>query len=193
MNQKTFLNKLKRELRHIPGEDREDAVSYYKEYFQEMGIEEDGEVPQELGLPEEIARQIIGDCTKKHVERQEAEGGVKNSATAVWMMVLAIFAAPIGLPFAFATVMVLFAIALVFAAVLFSIFCAAAASVVGGIFLFPAVLAAGSLAQSLVCGGISLLFAGLGILLFYGMTGLSKELMRSLTRLFQRIFAGKNV
>lgn len=58
MNQKTFLNKLERELRHIPREDREDAVSYYREYFQEMGIEENGEVPQELEAPKEIARQI---------------------------------------------------------------------------------------------------------------------------------------
>ena len=39
MNKHTFLQRLEKALRHIPKEDREDAISYYTEYFEEMGAD----------------------------------------------------------------------------------------------------------------------------------------------------------
>ncbi len=189
MDKKTFLSKLQRELRHIPREDREDALSYYQEYFEEMDSADDEDVTAELGLPEEIARQIIGDCTRKHVEKQRKEGGVKNSATTIWMIVLAIFAAPIGLPLALAGVVLLLAILLVLLAVLLCAFLTAAATVFCGICLFPAVFCAGSFAQSLVCVGFCLFFSGFGILLGYGMMRLLNGSVRGIAHVFRRYFS----
>lgn len=72
MNKKKFLDVLNRKLRHLPKEDRADAIAYYEEYFAEMNLGEDEDVTLQVGQPANIARDILGNCTEKHLDKQKA-------------------------------------------------------------------------------------------------------------------------
>ena len=58
MNRKDFIQKLRRELAKLPAEEREAAIEYYEEYFDEVGPEGEQELLQQLGSPKRVAAQI---------------------------------------------------------------------------------------------------------------------------------------
>lgn len=88
MNKKKFLEVLQRKLRHLPKEDWEDAIAYYEEYFAEMALSEEEDVTLKIGKPEDIAREILGNCAEKHFDTQKEKGGIKNSAKLIWIILL---------------------------------------------------------------------------------------------------------
>lgn len=193
MNKHIFLQRLEKALRHIPKDDREDAISYYTEYFEEMGADDNQDISESLGKPEDIAKEIIAACTEKHIEDQKVQGGVKKSATVIWMIILAIFAAPIALPLAIAGIIMLFAILITLLALVFSIFCAGAAFIFAGLVMLTAIFFAGSFAQGLVCAGIGLLLLGFGLLILIAMTQLGNLCIRAIAALFKALFFRKKV
>lgn len=193
MNKHIFLQRLEKALRHIPKEDREDAISYYTEYFEEMGADDNQDISESLGKPEDIAKEIIATCTEKHIEDQKTQGGVKKSATVIWMIILAIFAAPVALPFAIAGIIVLFAILITLLAFVFAIFCSGAAFIFAGVLMFTAIFFAGSFAQGLVCAGMGLLLFGFGLIILIAMTQLGNLCVRAIAALFKKIFFRKRV
>lgn len=193
MNKQTFLKQLERELKHIPAEDREDAIAYYREYFEEMGADDELDVTVELGSPKELARTIISNCADKHVERQNREKGMKNGAITVWMVILGICAAPIALPVAVVGVTMLIVFIAVVFAIGISVFAAAASGLMLALFMIPAVFVSGSLAQSIVCLGLICLGAGLAILLFFGARGICNICVQGVTAGYHRLISGKKV
>lgn len=58
MNKENFLRDLRRFLSDLPEEEREQAVKYYEDYFEDAGPENEEQVIQELGNPVDIAKQI---------------------------------------------------------------------------------------------------------------------------------------
>jgi uncharacterized membrane protein len=58
MNRDEFIIKLQDELQSIPTEERENALKYYREYFDDAGVENEQKVIEELESPEVIARGI---------------------------------------------------------------------------------------------------------------------------------------
>lgn len=58
MNKDIFLRDLDRFLSDIPQEEREQALKYYEDYFEDAGPENEQQVIQELGSPIELAKQI---------------------------------------------------------------------------------------------------------------------------------------
>ena len=58
MNKDIFLRDLDRFLSDIPQEEREQALKYYEDYFEDAGPENEQQVIQELGSPVELAKQI---------------------------------------------------------------------------------------------------------------------------------------
>lgn len=56
-----YLNALRDALGVLPEDERENAIRYYEEYFLDAGPENEARVIEELGAPEQIARQILGD------------------------------------------------------------------------------------------------------------------------------------
>jgi len=58
MNKEIFLRDLRRFLADIPEEEREQALKYYEDYFEDAGPENEQKVIQELGSPIDIAKQI---------------------------------------------------------------------------------------------------------------------------------------
>ena len=58
MNKDIFLRDLGRFLSDIPQDEREQALKYYEDYFEDAGPENEQQVIQELGSPVELAKQI---------------------------------------------------------------------------------------------------------------------------------------
>ena len=59
MNRQEFMNRLGYLLRGIPASEREDALAYYNDYFDDAGVENEYQVIMELGSPEAVAEHII--------------------------------------------------------------------------------------------------------------------------------------
>ncbi len=96
MNKTEFLKALEKQLRHLPQEDREDALRYYDEMISDMGLDNAADVTARLGSPKEVAREIIGNCTKKHMDSKN----IKDKATGLWLVILSLFISPLALPLA---------------------------------------------------------------------------------------------
>ena len=61
MTRDGFMKELAYLLQDIQDEDKEDALQYYMDYFDEAGPEREDEVIRELGSPERIAAIIRSD------------------------------------------------------------------------------------------------------------------------------------
>ena len=59
MNKNEFMESLKAKLAGLNPEDREDAINYYWEYFEEAGFGEESDVTKSVGNPEDVAAKII--------------------------------------------------------------------------------------------------------------------------------------
>ena len=62
MKRQEFMKQLEYLLRGIPESEREDALAYYNDYFDEAGAENEAQVIMELGSPEAVAEKIIADA-----------------------------------------------------------------------------------------------------------------------------------
>ncbi|MBQ2901427.1 MAG: hypothetical protein IJE49_06215 [Agathobacter sp.] len=65
MNRQEFMEKLEYLLRGIPENERADALAYYNDYFDEAGVENEYQVIQELGSPEQVAQTILEDVQRE--------------------------------------------------------------------------------------------------------------------------------
>lgn len=193
MNKNDFLKRLEHSLKHIPKEDREDALIYYREYFEEMGVDDILDVTAEVGIPEAIAKDIIANCTEKHFEEQKERGGIRNNATAIWMIILALFASPIAIPIALTALLTLFAILLAVFSVIAAIVIAGVAFIGSGFVILVSSIFALGFAQKLVCIGLGLGFAGIGLLLLVVMVLFGELCISGIVALFKAIFLRKKV
>ncbi len=69
MNQERFLTELAHLLQDLPEEEREEALDFYRCYFEDAGIENEASVIAELGSPEKVAYTI-----KESMKDQEDRG-----------------------------------------------------------------------------------------------------------------------
>lgn len=58
MNRQLFMRDLARFLSDMPAEEREQALNYYEDYFEDAGPENEQKVIEELGSPVDVAKQI---------------------------------------------------------------------------------------------------------------------------------------
>lgn len=58
MNREEFLRELEDLLSDVPAEDREEALDYYRDYFDEAGPEQEAEILSHLGSPGKVAAEI---------------------------------------------------------------------------------------------------------------------------------------
>lgn len=73
MNRQEFMNRLEYLLRGIPEEERADALAYYNDYFDEAGVENEDQVIQELGSPEQVAQTILSNVQQENFERMRQD------------------------------------------------------------------------------------------------------------------------
>ena len=71
MNREQFIAQLARLLQDLPPAERQEAIRYYQEYFDDAGEENEDAVIQELGSPGKVAASIRQTCSMadRHSER----------------------------------------------------------------------------------------------------------------------------
>ncbi|MEG2638778.1 MAG: DUF1700 domain-containing protein [Clostridiales bacterium] len=187
MNRKEFLAELYTALGKLPDEERNNAISYYNEYFDEAGIGNEEETIKSLGPIKEIAARLNAEFAMKEME--ENPKSTKKGLSAVWIVILAILATPIALPLgclAFAFILIVLCMAL---GVICTIWGAALSCILGGIVgIFGLIFfGLGSFSSILMMVGLSLVVIGLGILLVFAAYWITKWTFRGVAYLFNNI------
>lgn len=177
MNRQEYMDQLKERLKRLPKADYERAVEYFEEYFADAGEENEARAVEDLGSPQEAADQIIRDMALNY--SKEPVRDVRGGMNALWVVLLALCAAPVALPLAFAGVLVFAAMILVIWSLLLCLLLAAVCAVITG----PVTAIAGftvitkSIPIFLSCVGIGMMFTGIGAASAYGMYLLCKRFM----------------
>ena len=78
MSRKEFLDQLAYLLQDIAPEERDDAIGYYVDYFEEAGPEREQQVIEELGSPEKVAAMIRDSLNGTTGEEEYTENGYHN-------------------------------------------------------------------------------------------------------------------
>lgn len=79
MNKKLFLDELHRLLSDLPPEERNQAIKYYEDYFEDAGPENEQAILKELGSPQELANQIKA-TTQDDIEYGQGSSFHKSAA-----------------------------------------------------------------------------------------------------------------
>lgn len=108
MTKTEYLNQLEHYLRRLPQADYEEAMDYFREYFEEAGPENEAQVIQDLGNPKEAAYEILSQLLDKKVEEEDIIS--TRPKHIILIVVLAILAAPIALPLTIAALALAFSI-----------------------------------------------------------------------------------
>lgn len=193
MNKDAYMECLKKKLKRLPKEDYDIAIEYFEEYFAEAGKENEQQAINDLGTPETAANQILMNMAIRNVK--EVNQSVKRGLSTVWIGVLAIFAAPIGLPIAFALVCTVGALLLAALLLVGAFFLTAVTVVIasiigivaGGILIFL------SPANGIATVGFGFCCLGIGILVVYGSILVCQGLLRGITKWFGRICERRNL
>ncbi len=162
MNREEFMRQLDILLVSLPREEREAALQYYNDYFDDAGAEKEEEIIAELGNPEEIAAVIRAGYAGDRAEysergyqdtrfermdvpiRREDVRESRRGGMLLWILGIVLIGIPFILPLA------LTGIALVFAVIV------AIVALAGGIFITMAALAITGVVLTIV--GISQIF-----------------------------------
>jgi uncharacterized membrane protein len=152
------MAELEQQLARIDSREREEALAYYNEYFDEAGPENEARAIEELGSPVRVAAQIKADAAVRGMGKTEAPP-VKKGISAIWIVILAILALPVAVPVAVAVFGVGIGLLVSVFAVVAALLVAAVAVCGGGVLAFVA--------------GISVLFTDVPTGIFYMGGGLA--------------------
>ena len=222
MSRKAFMARLDELLADITEAEKDEALSYYEEYFEDAGPENEEEVIQSLGSPEKVAATIKAGLLENAEEEGEfSETGYTNSyydvkdevatinkrkglagiGTSGWViiLILCLFALPILGPILLGVLGTIFGVLVAIAAVIFAVLvtgvalvAAAVAMVVAG---FATLFVTPIVGVALI--GAALLVAGIGILIailgFWVVTKVVPPLFRGAIELIRKPFVGKGV
>jgi len=168
MTKAVYLDQLDYKLRALPYSERKDALEYYDGYLSDA--EDEAAAIAQLGSPAEVAATIIADRAAKEPAPSEASATPKERASGVktaWLVILAIFALPIGLPLVIALASVAFALFVSLLAVVVAVGATALgllAAGVASVVAFPWI-ASQDAGLALMLAGAGLMLVGIGILL----------------------------
>lgn len=181
MDKQTFLRRLEEGLRQLPPEEREDILSYHREYFQEAGPEQEAKVIQELGDPALLARRLVSEYGEQPAASapppSQPEAPKKKRGAGILVAILAVLASPIALPLAAA----LAAVAVALMAVIVGVLAAGIVLVALGfssLALYPP--------AALVVLGAGLFCCGLGLLGVMPAVCLIQSMFRGIASLFRK-------
>jgi uncharacterized membrane protein len=191
MSREEFLSKLRKNLKRLPEEEIESALSYYAEYLDDAGVENEAAAIAQLGSPYKIASQITAEYAVK--DMQTAPSAKKGLAT-VWIVLLAAFASPIAVPIAFALAMVALALVIVVFSLILSLAAVALSFVVAGLASFIAgfCVLVQNPAISLFYIGSGLFLLGAGVLLSLAVVKLSKKGFNGIATMISKCLPRRN-
>lgn len=169
MTRAEFMEKLKNLLSDIPEGEREEALNYYEDYFDDAGVENEEEVVRSLGSPEKVAKTIrdglsdgsgvqgefsetgysgYGEEEKDEVitygtsEKQKFSEKIKQKGNGglILLLILAIFALPILGPVIIGIGSAIFGVLMAAVVVLFALVIVGIALIVSGATVFAAAI-----------------------------------------------------
>lgn len=153
MTRTEYLNQLEAYLMQLPQADRIEAMDYFKELFDDAGPEGEEELIASLGSPKEAAHDILTTLLDKKINEENSS---KNNRQVIQIAILALLAAPIGIPVAISFLMVIICIFIAAISILLTFFAVSAAGMVlGAVLLFESfyVLVESTSAFMLIFGG----------------------------------------
>jgi uncharacterized membrane protein len=180
-----FLQSLEMLLAPLSETERKDALSFYLEYFDEAGSENEMSVLKQLGSPKSVADKILsesGYVTEVDEEKNEGENDKKeetiksntpisNTKSSITknpaLLILIVIAAILTFPIWIYVIGVIIGLIGALIGILFGIFGAALGLLIGGIVtsIVGAVAIASSVFDGLLALGIGLVMFGIGLLL----------------------------
>ncbi|MDR1776008.1 MAG: DUF1700 domain-containing protein [Actinomycetes bacterium] len=191
MNRTEFLNELARRLKGLPADERAAALSYYEEYLDDAGAENEAAAIAGLGTPAQVASGIIGDYAIKGLdERGSTPGG---GLSMLWVVILGVLASPIWLPVGIVLVAVLLSVLATVFSTLLSLFVTAIALALAGIVGFGLGIYVGiaHFPTGLFLFGAALLMIGVGIGLFLITAWLSRVVINGIVYLSAKMLRRK--
>ena len=153
MTRTEYLTQLELYLKKLPQADRIEAMDYFKELFDDAGPEGEEELIASLGSPKEAAHDILTTLLDKRINEDNPN---KNNRQVLQIAILALLAAPIGIPVGIALLMAIIGIFIAAVSVLIAFFAVSVAGLIlGGFLLFESfyVLAESTSAFMLIFGG----------------------------------------
>lgn len=176
MNRQEFIEQLRRLLDDIPASERQDALNYYENYFEDAGPENEAKIIEELESPEKVAASIKKDlfgedyAAYEYMNNQKKQDKIKeDNAKAqrnILIAILVVLTFPIWIGLLgglFGMVVGLFAGVVGIGAALIA--CVAVFLTVGCIFIGVGIVKAvmGFPAVGLIISGIGMFMLALGI------------------------------
>ena len=166
MTKTEYLKQLQKYLKRLPVSDYEDTMDYFREYFDEIDDDEIDKAIEELGTPKEPASELLNqllDSQLTEPERQEKPSSVGRN---ILLAVLALCAAPIGIPLLItALALILVGILLVITVLLCGFICCLAVVLISvKLFLRGVVALVASISGGMMLIGAGIFGIGLSIL-----------------------------
>lgn len=172
MDKTEFLSELKLNLANLPIDEIESAISYYREYFDDAGKENEANIIKKLGTPAEVASQIIANYAVND-NRKSAIKGMSN----IKLIIQAIFSSSIALPIAILMAFITLILVILSISVIISIAITVAAFIIGGVILilngFISIF--NNISTTILLIGIGSSLFGIGLILFSAFIGFTKR------------------
>ncbi|MEG0339344.1 MAG: DUF1700 domain-containing protein [Oscillospiraceae bacterium] len=177
MNKADYLAELKVELASITSEERDAAIDYYSEYFEDAGEENEQTVISELGSAAKVAASIKANCgnvpeplrTADEVKHNVVNNSTapNNSSRTILLVLLAIVTFPLWIGIVGAA----FGLLVAGIAIIFAFFIVGIALIISGIaFVISGIMMLSvSFSSAFVMSGAGLVLAGIGVLITAGM------------------------
>lgn len=102
-----YLNQLEKLLTPLSAGERDDVLTFYREYCIDADLTADVEIRQHLGTPKKLARQILADYSIQ-AEPDETPTPQRNFRR-IWLILLGLLASPIAIPIAVCFVLIILA------------------------------------------------------------------------------------
>ena len=133
MTRTDYLTQLETYLNKLPEADRIEAMDYFKELFDDAGSEGEEELIASLGTPKEAAHDVLSDLLDKKVNEAPAQ---KNDRQLLHIALLALLAAPIGIPVGIAIILTIIGLFIAAVSVILAFFTVSVTGILlGGLFI----------------------------------------------------------
>ena len=150
MNKGDYLSELHKYLANMPTDERDSAMRFYMEYFDDAGAENEQAVMEQLGTPRQLSEQLLGESVpQRTVDVVNAVNKMRARKMTPWSWALVVLASPLLIPLgATALGLAVAALAVVFSALL----------VVTIMVMIPPLVSA-----MLMLGGAFMMISGIGV------------------------------
>ena len=186
MTRTEYLTQLELYLKKLPQADQIEAMDYFRELFDDAGVEGEEELIASLGTPKEAAHEVLSNLLDKKINEAPAQ---KNDRQLIHIALLALLAAPIGIPVGIAIILTIIALFIASASVILAFFTVSVTGILlGGLFIVESfsVLAQAKSAFILIFGS-GLLAIGASSLVLLGISYVARFFGLLIVRLVQFI------